>query len=347
MKAIQWVLLIAVAVAAGWSAIEDARRGVDSRQAQLISGATQGTTYRVTVASSHWDVEKSKVAIEAELSRLDAVLSNYRNDSVIERFNSMRSLDAVQVGPEIVNLVRVARTVGAAAHGCYDVTIKPLYDAWGFAGERLTPPSDGEIRRLRSITGDDLIRAPTGTKLAKRVEDLQIDLSSIGQGYSIARVAAVLDALGEQDYLVEIGGELLSRGSKADGRPWRVAIERPFSGQRSLQKLVTIEAREGLAIMTSGTYRHYFDDHGKRYSHILDARTGTPITHETVSVTVLHGDPIQADAWSTALLCLGRKAGVRVAEEHGVAALFIEDIDSSLAEHATRAWLDMKSVKVQ
>ena len=104
-----------------------------------------------------------------------------------------------------------------------------------------------------------------------------------------------------------------------------------------MQKIITMPKESPIAVMTSGTYRHYFDDQGKRYSHILDARTGRPVAHDLVSVTVIHEDPVIADAWSTALLCLGQKAGMKAANAEKIPALFIQQQDNELIESRSDA----------
>jgi thiamine biosynthesis lipoprotein len=183
--------------------------------------------------------------------------------------------------------------------------------------------------------------------LRKHNPDLKVDLSSIGQGYSVSRITGLLEQQGIKDYMVEIGGELQTRGQKPDGQPWRIALEKPLSGERTLHKIITINRTTPLAIMTSGTYRHYFDVDGKRYSHILDARTGKPVTHTTVSVSVLHDDPTLADAWSTALLCLGKNAGIEAANKAGVAALFIEQQDEAFNEYASDSLAKLEQVSIK
>jgi thiamine biosynthesis lipoprotein len=117
-------------------------------------------------------------------------------------------------------------------------------------------------------------------------------------------------------------------------------------GDRAVHKVIDIKQDDSIAIMTSGTYRHYFDEQGQRYSHIIDARTGNPVTHSTLSVTVLHDDPTQADAWSTALLCLGAKEGKRVAKEYGLAALFISESEGQLQEEQSTHWMMLRDIKV-
>jgi len=184
-------------------------------------------------------------------------------------------------------------------------------------------------------------------QLRKKNPQLRVDLGSIGQGYSVGRIAGLLEQQGISNYLVEIGGELQTRGEKPGGQPWRVALEKPLPGERTLQKVITISQTEPLSVMTSGTYRHYFDVNGKRYSHILDARTGRPVEHGTVSVTVFDANPTRADAWGTALLCLGRTEGIESANKAGIAALFIEQQGEAFNEFTSVPFQQLKTVEMK
>lgn len=317
-------------------------------QVQTLSGFAQGTTWHVSVwKAGGVDRQALEQNIEAEFARLDTLLSNYRPDSVIERFNADPAADGVTVGPEIVSLVHTARKVSEATEGCYDLTVRPLFELWGFTGDHLTIPDDATLQRTLDRTGFSGIEAVTPDRLRKVKPKLRVDVSSIAQGYSVARISEVVEASGIQNYIVEIGGELQTRGHKPGGAHWRIGVERPLPGGRKVQKALTIQRDAPIAVMTSGTYRHYFDSEGKRYSHVLDARTGRPVTHHTVSVTVLNDDPTVADAWSTALLCLGQEAGTEVADAHDIAALFISDDNGRLDESATTAWQSMGDVDVK
>lgn len=315
---------------------------------QRLQGFAQGTTWNISVwAPGGVDTTTLQRRINAEFARLDVRLSNYRSDSEIETFNAHRAVDTAVVGDEIVSLIETARIVGNASSGCYDLTIKPLFDLWGFRGDQLTPPDPDALARTLAVTGMDKIEPLPPDRLRKRLDATQVDLSSIAQGYSVGRIAAVLEAVGILNYLVEIGGELQTRGHKPDGSYWRIGIERPLPGGRKVQKALSIGQDATTAVMTSGTYRHYFDAEGKRYSHVLDARTGKPVDHDTVSVTVVADDPTWADAWSTALLCLGHEAGVRVADNAGIAALFISLSNDELAEHTTATWRSLNGMEVE
>ncbi|ONF44501.1 thiamine biosynthesis protein ApbE [Marinobacter lutaoensis] len=314
---------------------------------QTLSGSAQGTTWHVTVwQPGGVDVATLQTRIQAEFDRLDRALSNYRTDSDIERFNAKKTIAPIEVGSEIVGLVEAAREISQASRGCYDLTIKPLFDLWGFSGQTLTPPEPATLVQQLQHVGFSKLETPTPTQLRKTDPQVHVDLSSIAQGYSVARIATVVEAAGVQNYLVEIGGELQTRGHKPDGSPWRIGVERPLPGGRSVQKALTIRQDAPVSVMTSGTYRHYFDEQGKRYSHVLDARTGRPVTHHTVSVTVINDNPTLADAWSTALLCLGREAGMTTADENGIAALFITTHNNQFEEAATHRWHSMKTIEV-
>jgi len=312
--------------------------GCSEPSIQKLEGPAQGTTYHISYWSeSPVDTNDIKISIENEFTVIDKLLSNYRPDSTIETFNSIENTDRQEVGSEIVSLVKIAQVVNQASHGCYDLTIKPLFDLWGFRGDALTIPKDSVILTTLKQIGMEKLEVVDDTHLRKKQADLKVDLSSIAQGYSVERISKVLAQKGIVNYLVEIGGELKTNGSKPGLQPWRIAVEKPLPEERTMHKIVTMPKDSPMAVMTSGTYRHYFDDHGQRYSHILDARNGRPITHNLVSVTVLHSDPAVADAWSTALLCLGQKDGMTAANVAKIPAFFIELQGSELIESQSDA----------
>ena len=300
---------------------------------QKFEGAAQGTTYHI----SYWsDLSVNDKDIEAsvknQLEIIDKTLSNYRPDSIIEIFNSIENTQSQDVGSEIVSLVRAAQIVHKASQGCYDLTIKPLFELWGFRRDKLTIPDNSTIIKTLSQIGMQKLEVVDETHLRKKQSDLKVDLSSIAQGYSVGRISDILEQKGINNYLVEIGGELKTKGHKPDSQAWRIAVERPLPGEQVMQKIISMPKEQPMAVMTSGTYRHYFDDKGQRYSHILDARTGRPVSHGLVSVTVIHENPTIADAWSTALLCLGPKDGMAVANSEKISALFIVQQDKELVE---------------
>lgn len=306
-----------------------------------LAGAVQGTTYHIKLVTHGKSIDSAQLqqAIEAVYEDIDRKLSNYREDSEISRLNRQETTDWLDVSPEIAELVAIAREVHAKSDGCYDLTVKPLFDLWGFSRHQNRVPSDAEIDALLPHIGMDKVELDLPSRRIRKKDPLfRIDLSSIAQGYTVGRVADLLEARGVENYLVEIGGEMRVKGRKANGSAWRVAIEKPLPYTREVERILAVREKNGVAIMTSGTYRNFFQEGGKQYSHILDPRTGRPVTHRLLSVTVLHEDPTWADAWSTALLCLGEVEGYRIAEREGLRALFISHENGESKEHLTPAF---------
>lgn len=315
-----------------------------------IQGPAQGTTYNLTFelpADNTTPVADIEKAVNDELARIDKALSNYRDDSAIEEFNAQKTTEVLPADAELVALIEQARKIHAGSHGCYDLTIKPLFDLWGFKKDEFSPPTTEDLSSTLTQVGLDKLETIDPTHLRKQVADLRIDVSSIGQGYAVTRIVGVLEQFNIKNYLVEIGGELQINGKKPNGEPWRIAVEKPLPNERKLHKIASFDTGASMALMTSGTYRHFFDSEGKRYSHILDARTGKPVEHNTVSVTLFYPDATLADAWSTALLCLGSKDGLKVANAQNIPVLFIDQNGEELIEHESDAMKTLKDVTLK
>ena len=321
--------------------------GCSEQSIHKLQGSAQGTTYHISYWSESAPDDKTiQAAVEKEFAEIDQLLSNYRPDSTIELFNQSENADSYEVGADIVALVRIAETVHQASRGCYDLTIKPLFDLWGFRNDLNKIPDEAAISETLSAIGMDRLEIIDDSHVRKQLSPLKVDLSSIAQGYSVERISQVLARNGIENYLVEIGGELKTNGHKPDNQPWRIAIERPLPGEQTLHKVLTMPKDLPFAVMTSGTYRHYFDENGRRYSHILDARTGRPVTHDLVSVTVIHPNPTIADAWSTALLCLGQKDALTAANQGKIAAYFIQQQGAELIESGSDALNSLNNLTI-
>ncbi|HTF95357.1 MAG TPA: FAD:protein FMN transferase [Cellvibrio sp.] len=315
-----------------------------------ISGPAQGTTYNLTFelpANTNVAVADIQKAVTDEFSRIDKALSNYRDDSAIEEFNAQKTTEVLSVDAELVALIEEARKIYRASNGCYDLTIKPLFDLWGFKKDQFSPPTEEALTQTLVSVGMDKLETIDATHLRKQIPELRVDISSIGQGYSVGRIVKVLEQFGVQNYLVEIGGELQTKGKKPNGDAWRIAVEKPLPNERKLHKIASFDSGVPMALMTSGTYRHFFDSNGKRYSHILDARNGKPVEHNTVSVTLFHENPTIADAWSTALLCLGSNEGLKAANANNLAVLFIDQQGDELIEHESNAMKTFNDVSLK
>lgn len=300
-----------------------------------LTGSVQGTTYHIKFVLPDADIkpEDLRKEIEETFSNIDIKLSNYRDDSEISALNRQKTKEWLPISQEIADLIVIAKQVHSLSDGCYDLTVKPLFDLWGFSRHEMRVPEQAEIDNLLPHIGLDKVRLDAeNLRLQKTDPDVGIDLSSIAQGYTVGAVANLLESYGIQNYLAEIGGEMKVKGLKANGDEWKVAVEKPTPFSREVQKIFSVHRQNGVAIMTSGTYRNFFEQQGQVYSHILNPKTGKPVTHKLLSVTVLHDDPTWADAWSTALLCLGEEEGLKAAEANHLRAFFVYGEDQKLLE---------------
>ncbi|MEO1245399.1 MAG: FAD:protein FMN transferase [Pseudomonadota bacterium] len=317
------VAVVAV-VAAAAASLGGCGRNADS-QIQLLTGSTMGTRYSVQLAGARAD-EALAADIQATLDRTESLMSTYRPDSAVSRFNAHPGTDWVAVAPALCEVIAIATETSELSAGAFDVTLGPLVDLWGFGpeGDVDTRPSQDSIDTLLGSTGYEKLetdcRRPA---IRKTIGSLEVDLSGIAKGHGVDQVAGLLDARGYTDYLVEVGGEMRARGRKPDDEAWRIAIEAPLREQRDI--LETLELRDG-AVATSGDYRNYFVAGGQHYSHLLDPRTGAPVRHATAAVTVIAADTTRADALATALLILGKADGYALAERENIAALFVERV---------------------
>jgi len=308
-----------------------------------LSGAAQGTTYHIKLAMRGVTTPVADIQHEvtATLAEIDAQLSNYREDSEISRINRQERVTWIPVSAEISGLLAISQTVYERSNGCYDLTVKPLFDLWGFSRHENRVPTDQEIAKVLPHIGMSLLEIDSlNNKIRKKDPLVKIDVSSIAQGYSVGVLAKRIEAMGVHNYLVEIGGEMVVKGHKSNGKDWRVGVETPTPLSKELSKVIDIREQHGTAVMTAGTYRNYFEDKGQTYSHILNPRTGRPVTHHLVSVTVMHEDPSWADAWDTALLCVGEQEAIRIAEEEKLKVLLIYEQDQKLVEYPSKAFTE-------
>lgn len=315
------------------------------QQETELKGVAQGTGYHIKLVLDGVPITAERVQNEVStlLADIDTKFSNNRNDSEISRLNAQETTDWLPVSREIAQLVSIAHTVYEHSNGCYDLTVSPLSDLWDFARKQNRVPNQEEIDALLPHVGMPLLEIDTANqRIRKKDPKLKIDLSSIAKGYSVGIVAHHLEALGINNYWVEIGGEIMVKGRKANGLHWSVGMGTPKPLSLELQQIVYNKEQSGIAVMNAGSYRNFFHDNGQTYSHLINPKTGWPVTHHLRSVTVLHDDPAWADAWDTALLCVGEQEAARIAEAEQLKVLLISDGDSKLNEHMSQAFAAMQ-----
>lgn len=277
-----------------------------------------GTTWAVDVVPHALASTGSAIiqaALQAALDNIVDQMSTWDADSTISRLNRAGP-GWYQIEPEFYTVMEAAIQVAEITQGAYDPTLNELVNLWGFgpAGPCARPPAPAMLRGALLRSGWRKTALNPQHRGVWQPGGLQFDLSSIAKGFGVDAMARTLDEHGYTHYLVELGGELKARGTNPDGKPWQVGID-------EIHLPITLTDH---AVATSGDYRRHFEHNGRRYAHTLDARTGQPLQHALAAVTVIHKQCVLADAWATALLCLGPDAGPKMADEYGLAALFVE-----------------------
>lgn len=289
-----------------------------------LSGATMGTTWHVTYLPVADGVEPAAVQAELEnlLVAVNDSMSTWQPESEISRFNRSPPGEWFAVSPAFAEVVATALAIGELSGGAYDVTVGPLVELWGFgpARPRMDVPSAAAIRERQEQVGQQFLELDLEQGRMRRLREVEVDLSSIAKGYAVDVLAEALAAQRIVDFLVEVGGEMRLAGHSPRGDAWRVAVERPQPGARSVALGIALT---DAAVATSGDYRSYFEVDGRRYSHSIDPRSGWPVQHDLVSVTVIAADCMRADAWATALTVLGAEEALALAEAQGLAVYLL------------------------
>lgn len=289
-----------------------------------FDGTTMGTTWRATVVLSQGmakdDVE---VVLRKRLDELEDIFSNWRTDSVVSRFNASRSTEWQAVPHELAEVVSFAQRMSEQTGGAFDVTVSPLIDLWGFGAKgRITTPPDAEaVANAKARCGWQKLEVRLAPPMLRKSQpDLQINVSALVEGYALDDLTKRLKTHGLQNFLLEVGGELFASGTKPDGAPWQVGVQRPEGGKGVVVGVMPLQNK---ALATAGTYRQFIESGGRRFPHVLDARTGRPVEHGLVSVSVFAESCLMADAWATALLVLGPQEGRAMADRLKLDAIFI------------------------
>jgi thiamine biosynthesis lipoprotein len=281
-----------------------------------------GTTWHLILSQP---MESAKtLELQARLNEIEAAITNWK-DSPVTRFNASSSTDWIAVPRELAEMVRFSQTLSQETNGAFDITISPLVDLWGFGpkGHVTEPPADAVIAEaMEHVDWRKLEARINPPALRKSDARIQINVSAVADGYAVDELTKLLRKAGVQNFLLEIGGAVRAEGRNGDGKPWQVGVQQPFAQQGEPASSLPLENK---SLSTSGVYRQYFEKGGKRYAHVLDARTGRPIAHDLVSVSVVTDSCFEADGWDTALLILGPVEGRALAAKRGINAMFLEE----------------------
>lgn len=305
-----------------------------------FGGPTMGTSYTIKLPhlESGHDVDRLAREIAGTLEAVNQRMSTYLPESELSRFNRANAATWTPVSDETLTVIERSRQLYQITGGAFDPTVGPIVDLWGFGpdgGKEQIPPTESLAAVAETVGLSKVETQSDKPALRKSASGVRLDLSGVAKGFAVDLVAKHLSDKGITNYLVEVGGELRASGLGPAGRSWRVGIERPTLASSAIQHVVEL-GKEALA--TSGNYRIFFEQNGRRYSHIINPQTGQPVDHDLASVTVVAQTTLEADALSTAMLVLGRDDGLRLANENNIAAYFITGSDGSFKATASSAF---------
>ena len=278
---------------------------------QHKKGTVFGTFYSVTYPSD----ENLQKEIEAELKKVDDALSMFNDKSIISKVNRNEKTELNEMFMQVVEL---AMKVSEETDGAFDITVAPLVNAWGFGFKSGTQPTPQAIDSLKALVGYKKIKLDTRRKtISKKDARIMLDCSAIAKGYGSDVIGAFLKRRGIENYMVEIGGEVVTHGINEKRVPWRIGVVKPtedsLATDNELQTVINVADK---AMATSGNYRNFYYKGGKKYAHTIDPKTGAPVQHSLLSATVLADNCATADAYATSFMVMGIERAKAVLERH-------------------------------
>ena len=275
-------------------------------QKTVLQGLAQGSYYAIT----YYDEQNRNFQreIDSIFHAVDMSVNLWVDNSIISKVNRNEdvTLDSIFIGN-----FNIAQKAAVLSDGYFDPTISPIVAAWGFSyknGDSITPQL---IDSLRQLVDYRKVRIENG-KVIKENPDITLDFNAIAQGYTSDLIAKFLESRGIKNYLVDTGGEIMARGEKPNGQPWIVGIEKPAENMDSERIVQTCIALRDKGLVTSGSSRKYVERDGKRYSHCIDPKTGYPVEHQVLSVTVMAENSVWADALASIGMVMGLEKSLQL-----------------------------------
>ena len=293
-KSLYWQLPFLLLLIVGTIYIALQQRREDAAQAsatfQHDEGLIFGTVYRLTYAAD----SSLQAQVEQALQQVDREFSMFNEQSTVAAINRGEQPQLSAMYQEVYQL---AQQVSADTDGAFDITVAPLVNAWGFGFKTEQMPTPEQVDSLLQIRS-------------------QLDYSAIAKGYGCDVAARVLSQHGVSDYMVEIGGEVVTCGHNPKGEPWRVGVSKPTENEDEAAELQAVLTVSNAAMATSGNYRRFYYKGGRKYAHTIDPRTGYPVQHELLSATVIAPTCAVADAYATAFMVLGLQGAQQLLQRH-------------------------------
>lgn len=276
---------------------------------QKNAGLIFGTTYSVTYQCG----EDLQEEIEAELKKVDDEFSMFNSQSIVARLNNG---EQPELSNDFIDVFKLARQVSEDTNGAFDITVAPLVNAWGFGFKHQQMPSKEQVDSLRELISYRYVTLKDKT-ITMQKPGMMLDFSAIAKGYGVDVVARLLERHDIKNYMVEIGGEITTRGINPERVPWRIGVNKPsedaLNENHELQTILNVTDK---SMATSGNYRNFYVKGGKKYAHTIDPKTGYPVQHSLLSATVLTDRCAKADAYATSFMVLGMDGAKQILERH-------------------------------
>lgn len=313
---------------------------VSSKEPITFSGIAYNSmpwAVKIDVLPPNISQSKLQQELQQTLDHANSVLSTYQPNTELMQFNQSSVGQWQTTSPMLFDAITTALSVSEATQGVYDVTLGAVIELWGF-GKQAIPshtPTIQEISQARSKVGWQYISIDRKHKQLQRQKDVFVNLSSIGEGVAVDELQKILAKYHVKSYMLSVAGTLRTQGVKPNGQAWQIAIEKPDAS--GLPERLLNLGQQGAIVSTSGSYRNYHEIDGIRYSHSIDPRTAHPISHKTVSTTVVfrNKSAAYADAWATALNVLGADEGLAIAKKNDIAVYYLIKTNTGFSEQFT------------
>lgn len=307
-------------------------RGLDNTI--TISGAAQGTSYHITYVAGEFS--NYRQSFDSIFRQIDRSLSTYDTGSLISKIN--RNDTIITVDQYFSDVFYKSIEISEKTKGLFDITVAPVINAYGFGFKKREKVTNGLIDSLLQFVGYKKVRL-ADNKVVKDIPQVMLDFNAIAQGYTVDVLASFLESKGIKNYMVEVGGELRAKGTKLNDSSWTVGIEMPSEDEAEAGSLFTKVRINNKSMATSGNYKRFYVEDGKKYAHIINPFTGYPAKNNLLSATVIANDCMTADAYATSFMVMGLEKSKQFLSENkdlGLEVFFIYDENGTWKKYATK-----------
>ena len=298
---------------------------------QIIKGDIFGTYYNIKIRTDNKNNEL-KNKIKEKLQEINSIMSVFEPDSEISKINNAPAKQKIELSPSMQEVIRASDKVYWQSGGYFDPSLGRLIDLWGFGASSKTSPTPKEIKQALQVSGFNKLKFSHNFQYITKISSqTMLNLSAIAKGWATDEIAALLDKEGYQNYIVEIGGEIKTRGYREPGTPWSIGINRPSAGSSdNIMALVL----SNMAVATSGNYRNFYSADGKILGHTISFQTGEPVSTDVASASVFHSSCMMADAYATTIVAMGVEKGLEFANRQKLKVIIF---DKEFNQHVSKA----------